>query len=123
MSAGDRALLDAALGREAAGGLSTDPADPLGRLELAVSSAGADGPVPDVCRERASAALAAVRAGRTIAWREFTADLHALGVEAGDWDLAVVGSVCVLCDEPGHPKSIDNPEPGIWDGNDERIEA
>jgi len=64
-----------------------------------------------------SAVLAAIEdmhQGRKIAWRAFVQDLTAAHIDLEPWDLAMLGAAFIVYDEPGHPKSMQAVDAGLW---------
>ncbi|MEU0335436.1 nucleoside-diphosphate kinase [Streptomyces sp. NPDC006193] len=105
----DKTTLDRALHDFPAPGRSLALSDALRAVAEAVAAAG-PGPASGSVQE----ALARMERGERIAWRQFTADLKALGARPDRWDLAVLGTYVIEYDEPGHPKVLTNPDPQSW---------
>lgn len=109
LTAKDKDVLDTALQRFAAPTRSLSSADALRRVTEAVDRA-EPGPAVESARLR----LARMARGERVEWRPFLADLAAADVRPDRWDLAVLGTYFIVYDEPGHPKTLTNPDPQWW---------
>ncbi|MET8679636.1 nucleoside-diphosphate kinase [Streptomyces sp. NPDC004647] len=106
--------LAAALDRYGGPGRSLSGAESLRRVRAAVEARRAAGGTPAGRAERVLARLAEIREGGLIDWRAFARDLEALELTVDRWDLAVLGSHCIRCDEADHPKLLEGPDPEAW---------
>jgi hypothetical protein len=60
------------------------------------------------------AAIEDMHQGRRIAWRAFVQNLTSAHIDLDPWDLAMLGAAFIVYDEPGHPKSIQAVDAGLW---------
>ncbi|MEU3662045.1 nucleoside-diphosphate kinase [Streptomyces sp. NPDC032940] len=114
MPESDHDRLRAELDREIDRLYTLDVEEPLARLEPKVRASAAGDAASAETAARVLAWTERIRQGRIVPWRAFCADVESLGIDVTDWDLAVLGSVCVASDDPGTAKVIDNPEAGLW---------
>jgi hypothetical protein len=60
------------------------------------------------------AAIGDMHRGRKIAWRTFVQNLASAHIDLDPWDLVMLGAAFIVYDEPGHPKSIQAVDAGLW---------
>lgn len=90
-----------------------DAAGALERVTRAVKRHAAGG--ADPCRAgRVIERLESMAGGGHVDWRAFQEDFGSLGVSVDRWDLAVLGTGFIVCDEPGFAKILGNPDPESW---------
>ncbi|MFI1227176.1 MULTISPECIES: nucleoside-diphosphate kinase [unclassified Streptomyces] len=114
MSEDDGDRLREAVDREVDKLYTLDVEGPLARLYPEVRASAARDTASAETASRVLARMERISQGLIVPWRAFCADIEFLGIDVTDWDLAVLGSVCVASDDPGATKVIDNPEAGLW---------